>query len=56
MITMSPSANTMTASVIIPTLNERAHIGALLDQLLAEPADIVGELLVGPLTSTAQLI
>jgi succinoglycan biosynthesis protein ExoA len=36
----------MTAAVIIPTLNEVAHIDALLAQLLAEPAAIVGEILV----------
>lgn len=42
----------ITASVIIPTLNERAHIGALLDRLLAEPAGIVGEIWVADGGST----
>jgi succinoglycan biosynthesis protein ExoA len=36
----------MTATVIIPTLNEIAQIDVLLTQLLAEPADVVGEILV----------
>ncbi len=36
----------MTASVVIPTLNEIAHIDALLVQLLGEPAAVVGEILV----------
>lgn len=36
----------MTASVIIPTLNEIAHIEALLDTLLREPPSVVGEILV----------
>lgn len=40
------TGNSHTASVIIPTLDEIGHIGPLLDHLLAEPADIVGEVLV----------
>lgn len=36
----------MTATVIIPTLNEIAHIGALLAQLLDESTVVVGEILV----------
>ncbi|WP_242186679.1 glycosyltransferase family 2 protein [Sphingomonas sp. CARO-RG-8B-R24-01] len=36
----------MTATVIIPTLNEIAHIGPLLTKLLGEPAGVVGEILV----------
>ncbi|MCK8456760.1 glycosyltransferase family 2 protein [Sphingomonas faeni] len=36
----------MTATVIIPTLNEIAHIEALLDTLLREPSSVVGEILV----------
>lgn len=34
------------ASVIIPTLNEIAHIEGLLAHLLAEPGDVVGEIIV----------
>lgn len=40
------SSTARTASVVIPTLDEIAHIGRLLDHLLAEPANIVGEILV----------
>lgn len=36
----------MTATVIIPTLDEIAHIDALLAKLLGEPAAVVGEILV----------
>ena len=36
----------MTATVIIPTLNEIAHIETLLSQLLCEPETVVGEILV----------
>jgi succinoglycan biosynthesis protein ExoA len=36
----------MTATVIIPTLDEIAHIGALVTQLLEEPPTVVGEILV----------
>lgn len=36
----------MTATVIIPTLNEIAHIDTLLAKLLGEPATVVGEILV----------
>lgn len=36
----------MTATVIIPTLNEIAHIDTLLAKLLGEPAAVVGEILV----------
>ncbi len=34
------------ASVVIPTLNEIAHIEDLLTHLLAEPEDVVGEIIV----------
>ncbi len=36
----------MTATVIIPTLNEIAHIDTLLAKLLGEPTSVVGEILV----------
>jgi succinoglycan biosynthesis protein ExoA len=36
----------MTATVIIPTLDEIAHIDVLLSQLLAERAEVVGEIIV----------
>jgi succinoglycan biosynthesis protein ExoA len=42
----------MTATVIIPTLNEIAHIDALLAKLLREPATMVGEILVADGGST----
>lgn len=42
----------MTASVIIPTLNEAAHIDGLLAHLLAEPPEVVGEILVADGGST----
>lgn len=34
------------AAVIIPTFNEAAHIGGLLEQLLRQKPDVVGEILV----------
>jgi succinoglycan biosynthesis protein ExoA len=46
------SSNAQTASVIIPTLDEIGPIGPLLDQLLAEPDDVVGEVLVADGGST----
>jgi succinoglycan biosynthesis protein ExoA len=42
----------MTAAVIIPTLNEIAHIEGLLGHLLAEPAEVVGQILVADGGST----
>lgn len=40
------TATSLGAAVIIPTLNEEAHIGALLEQLLEQDEHLVGEILV----------
>lgn len=40
------------AAVIIPTFNEEAHIGALLDQLARQPEAVVAEILVADGRST----
>lgn len=39
-------------AVIIPTFNEEAHIGALLDQLVRQPEDVIAEVMIADGRST----